>query len=155
MSEIKVNKISPRTACGTTTLGDSGDTFTIPSRCNNHEQWNCKWFWSYRCCIIGQTTVKTSGNFTATAGEGYFVDTTSGAISVNLTSRNCGSSSWFCRLCKNILLQINLTLVQNGSDKSRWFNQLIQTVKTQWSCNNISFCRFNKRLDRNGRWPRK
>ena len=31
MSEIKVNKISPRTACGTTTLGDSGDTFTIPA----------------------------------------------------------------------------------------------------------------------------
>ena len=32
MSEIKVNKISPRSACGTTvTLGDSGDTFTIPS----------------------------------------------------------------------------------------------------------------------------
>ena len=31
MSEIKVNKITPRTACGTTTLGDSGDTFTIPS----------------------------------------------------------------------------------------------------------------------------
>ena len=31
MSEVKVNKISPRTACGTTTLGDSGDTFTLPS----------------------------------------------------------------------------------------------------------------------------
>ena len=31
MSEIKVNKISPRTNCGTTTLGDSGDTFTIPA----------------------------------------------------------------------------------------------------------------------------
>ena len=31
MSEIKVNKISPRTACGTVTLGDSGDTFTIPA----------------------------------------------------------------------------------------------------------------------------
>ena len=31
MSEIKVNKISPRTACGTTTLGDSGDTFNLPS----------------------------------------------------------------------------------------------------------------------------
>ena len=31
MSEVKVNKISPRTACGTTTLGDSGDTFTIPA----------------------------------------------------------------------------------------------------------------------------
>ena len=36
MSEVKVNKISPRSACGTdVTLGDSGDTFTIPSRCNN------------------------------------------------------------------------------------------------------------------------
>ena len=31
MSEVKVNKISPRTACGTVTLGDSGDTFTIPA----------------------------------------------------------------------------------------------------------------------------
>ena len=31
MSEVKVNKISPRTACGTTTLGDSGDTFNIPA----------------------------------------------------------------------------------------------------------------------------
>jgi hypothetical protein len=30
MSEIKVNKVSPRTGT-TTTLGDSGDTFTIPS----------------------------------------------------------------------------------------------------------------------------
>ena len=31
MSEIKVNKISPRTNCGTVQLGDSGDTITIPA----------------------------------------------------------------------------------------------------------------------------
>ena len=31
MSEVKVNKISPRTNCGTVTLGDSGDTITIPA----------------------------------------------------------------------------------------------------------------------------
>ena len=31
MSEIKVNKITPRSDCGTTTLGDSGDTFNLPS----------------------------------------------------------------------------------------------------------------------------
>ena len=31
MSEIKVNKISPRANCGTVQLGDSGDTITIPS----------------------------------------------------------------------------------------------------------------------------
>ena len=30
MSEVKVNKISPRTNCGTDMLGDSGDTITIP-----------------------------------------------------------------------------------------------------------------------------
>ena len=29
MSELKVNKISPKTACGTVTLGDSGDTIAI------------------------------------------------------------------------------------------------------------------------------
>jgi hypothetical protein len=29
MSEVKVNKISPRTNCGTVTLGDSGDSFAI------------------------------------------------------------------------------------------------------------------------------
>ena len=31
MSEIKVNKISPVSDSGTITLGDSGDTFTVPS----------------------------------------------------------------------------------------------------------------------------
>ena len=57
MSEIKVNKISPRTNCGTVQLGDSGDTgvpVTVNGdlksnalnstvyNCNNQEQW-CKW----------------------------------------------------------------------------------------------------------------
>ena len=31
MSEVKVNKISPRTNCGTVTLGDSGDTIALGS----------------------------------------------------------------------------------------------------------------------------
>jgi hypothetical protein len=33
MSEVKVNKISPRTACGTVTLGDSGDTIALVQPC--------------------------------------------------------------------------------------------------------------------------
>ena len=36
MSEVKVNKISPRSGTGVT-LGDSGDTFTIPSGGANTE----------------------------------------------------------------------------------------------------------------------
>ena len=31
MSEVKVNKISPKTACGTLTVGDSGDTVSVPA----------------------------------------------------------------------------------------------------------------------------
>jgi hypothetical protein len=31
MSEIKVNKITPKQNCTQVTLGDSGDTFVIPS----------------------------------------------------------------------------------------------------------------------------
>jgi hypothetical protein len=31
MSEVKTDKLSPRTASGTVTLGTSGDTFTVPS----------------------------------------------------------------------------------------------------------------------------
>ena len=31
MSEVKVNKITPTTDCGTVTLGDSGDTVAIPA----------------------------------------------------------------------------------------------------------------------------
>ena len=98
MSEVKVNKISPRSGTGVT-LGDSGDTFTVPSggaitiasgatitnsgtAVNFGATGSASW----------TTTVKTSG-FTAVAGEGYFVDTSSGAVSVNLTSRHCWSSS--------------------------------------------------------------
>jgi hypothetical protein len=92
MSEIKVNKISPRTACGTTTLGDSGDTFTLPSggtltiasgaTINNNGTANN---FGATGSVNWQTTVKT-GDFTAVSGEGYFVNTTSGAITVTLPS---------------------------------------------------------------------
>ena len=77
MSEIKVNKISPRTACGTTTLGDSGDTFTIPSGVTITNSGTANGFGATGA-VNWQTTVKTS-TFTAVAGEGYFVDTSSGS----------------------------------------------------------------------------
>ena len=82
MSEIKVNKISPRTACGTVTLGDSGDTFTIPAGAtitNNGTQTG----FGRTGTVDWQTSIKT-GDFTATSGEGYFVNTTSGTITVTL-----------------------------------------------------------------------
>jgi len=82
MSEIKVNKISPRTACGTTTLGDSGDTFTIPAGVTITNSGTAAGFGATGAASW-DTTVKTTG-FTAVSGVGYFVNTTAGAITVTL-----------------------------------------------------------------------
>jgi hypothetical protein len=122
MSEIKVNKISPRTACGTTTLGDSGDTFNLPSGgtltiaagatiTNNGTANN----FGATGSVNWQTTVKTSG-FTAVAGEGYFCNTTSGGFSVNLPAGTAGAVVGF-KDYANTFDTGTLTLVQNGSDK--------------------------------------
>jgi hypothetical protein len=114
MSEIKVNKISPRTACGTTTLGDSGDTFTIPAGVTITNNGTANGFGATGA-VNWQTTVKT-GNFSATAGEGYFVDTSSGAISVNLPAGTAGAVVGF-KDYANTFDTANVTLVQNGTDK--------------------------------------
>ena len=84
MSEIKVNKISPRTACGTTTLGDSGDTFTIPAGVSITNSGTASGFGATGSA--SWVTTKKTATFTATAGEGYFCDTSSSAFTVNLPS---------------------------------------------------------------------
>jgi hypothetical protein len=82
MSEVKVNKISPRTNCGTVQLGDSGDTITIPAGAtivNNGTQTG----FGRTGTVNWDTTAKTA-SFTAVSGNGYFVNTTSGEITVTL-----------------------------------------------------------------------
>ena len=88
MSEVKVNKISPRSGT-TVTLGDSGDTFTIPSGATINNQGTATNFGATGSASW-TTTVKT-GDFTAVAGEGYFVDTTSGEIDVTLPAGSPGA----------------------------------------------------------------
>ncbi len=82
MSEIKVNKLSPRTNCGTVQLGDSGDTITIPAGVTITNSGTAAGFGATGAASW-DTTVKTSG-FTAVSGVGYFVNTTAGAITVTL-----------------------------------------------------------------------
>ena len=77
MSEVKVNKISPRSST-TVTLGDSGDTINIPSGVTLSNSGTATGFG-----INWQSSIKTSA-FTAVAGEGYFINTTSAAITVTL-----------------------------------------------------------------------
>ena len=114
MSEVKVNKISPRTACGTVTLGDSGDTFTIPAGATITNNGTAAGFGATGAASW-DTTVKTSG-FTAVSGVGYFVNTTAGAISVNLPAGTAGDVVAI-KDYANTFDTNAVTLVQNGSDK--------------------------------------
>jgi hypothetical protein len=97
MSEIKSNKISPRKGT-TTTIGDSGDSVTISSGTITTNAGTIS-----TAGITGGTINNTTGtitglqqainwqtgdiktaSFTASANEGYFLNTTSGQITVTL-----------------------------------------------------------------------
>ena len=115
MSEVKVNKISPRTNCGTVTLGDSGDTFTIPSGATITNAGTASGFGATGE-ISWDTTVKTTGTFTATAGVGYFLNTTGGTITVNLPAGAAGSSVALADYAGTWQTS-NVTVSPNGSEK--------------------------------------
>ena len=111
MSEVKVNKITPRTNCGTTQLGDAGDTITVSGDLKSNSlkpatgttltlgasgdtvtlaSGASQSGFGRTGTVDWQTgSVKTS-TFTATSGEGYFVNTTGGAITVNLPAGSAG-----------------------------------------------------------------
>ncbi len=128
MSEIKVNKISPRTACGTTTLGDSGDTFTIPAGVTITNSGTAAGFGATGAASW-DTTVKTTG-FTAVSGVGYFCNTTSGGFSVNLPAGTAGAVVAI-KDYANTFDTDTLTLVPNGSDKIGGDNTVDATLTTQ------------------------
>ena len=75
MSKIEVNTVAPQ--CGTTlTLGESGDTVTLGAGASQSG-------FGRTGTVDWDTTAKTAG-FTGVSGNGYFINTTSGAITVNL-----------------------------------------------------------------------
>ena len=113
MSEVKVNKISPRTDCGTVTLGDSGDSFVIPAGAtitNNGTQTG----FGRTGAVDWQTTPKTA-TFTAVSGEGYFINQSS-AITANLPAGSPGAIVAFSDYARNFATY-NLTVSPNGSEK--------------------------------------
>jgi len=114
MSEVKVNKISPRTACGTVTLGDSGDTITIPSGVtitNNGTQTG----FGRTGTVNWDTTAKTA-SFTAVSGNGYFVNTTSGAITVTLPASPSAGDIVAVKDYAQTFATNNCTIARNGSN---------------------------------------
>jgi hypothetical protein len=114
MSEVKVNKISPRTNCGTVQLGDSGDTITIPSGATITNNGTAAGFGATGAASW-DTTVKTA-SFTGVAGVGYFVNTTSGAITVTLPASPDAGAVIAISDYANTADTNNITLARNGSN---------------------------------------
>ena len=111
MSEVKVNKISPRTNCGTTQLGDAGDTITVSGDLKSNSlkpatgttltlgasgdtitlaSGASQSGFGRTGTVDWETTPKTA-NFTAVSGDGYFVNTTSGAVTMTMPSGSAGA----------------------------------------------------------------
>jgi hypothetical protein len=131
MSEVKVNKITPTTDCGTVTLGDSGDTVAIPSGVTLTSAGSItnSGTITNTGTITGGTitgtidnqanwqtgSIKTSG-FTATAGEGYFCNTTSGAFTVTLPASPSAGDIVGIKDYAATFDTNNLTVGRNGSN---------------------------------------
>ena len=107
MSKIEVNTVEPQ--CGTTlTLGGSGDTVTLGSGASQSG-------FGRTGTVDWQTTVKTT-TFTAVNGEGYFVNTTSGAVTVNLPAGSVGAIVSIKDYAQTFDTA-NCTVSANGSEK--------------------------------------
>ena len=115
MSEIKVNKVTPRVACGTTQLGDSGDTFTIPSGATISNLGTATGFGGTGVVSWDTGSIKTTG-FTAVTGTGYFCDTTGGAFTVTLPLSPAAGAVVGVADYAQTFLTNNLTLGRNGSN---------------------------------------
>jgi hypothetical protein len=107
LSKIEVNTVEPQ--CGTTlTLGASGDTVTLGSGASQSG--------FGRTGTVDWQTTKKTGNFTAVSGEGYFVDTSSGAITATFpASPSAGDIVGFNDYARNFATN-NLTIDRNGSN---------------------------------------
>jgi hypothetical protein len=114
MSEIKVNKITPKQNCTQVTLGDSGDTFVIPSGVtitNNGTQTG----FGRTGTVDWDTTAKTA-SFTAVSGNGYFVNTTSGAVTVTLPATPSAGDIVYVKDYTGTFSTNACTVARNGSN---------------------------------------
>ena len=115
MSEVKVNKISPRTNCGTVTLGDSGDTVGIPAGVTITNSGTAAGFGSTGE-VSWNTTKITADPSTAATGVGYFTDTSGSAFNVTLPASPSAGNVVAVADYANTWDSNNLTVARNGSN---------------------------------------
>jgi hypothetical protein len=144
MSEVKVNKISPRTNCGTTQLGDAGDTITVTGDLKSNSiksasgstitlgqsgdtiQLGCgasQTGFGRTGTVDWDTTAKTA-SFTAVSGNGYFVDTTSGAVTATLPASPSAGDIVAVSDYAGTTATNNITIARNGSNINGSTNDL-------------------------------
>ena len=107
MSKIEVDAIDKQSG-STLTLGGSGTAVTLACGATQSG-------FGRTGTVDWQTTIKT-GDFTASNGEGYFVNTTSGEVDVTLPAGSAGSIVSVADYA-NTADTNNIILKQNGSDK--------------------------------------
>ena len=130
-SKIKVdniNKVSDDSniinKCGTTiTLGASGDSIALASGASQTG-------FGRTGTVDWQTTIKT-GDFTAVSGEGYFVNTTSGAVTLTLPSSPSVGDIVAFKDYANTFDTNALTLGRNGSNISGDAKDAVISVEGQ------------------------
>jgi hypothetical protein len=106
MSKIEVNAVEPQ--CGTTlTLGASGDTVQLGTGASQSG-------FGRTGTVDWDTTVKTAA-FTAENGKGYFVNTTSGAITVTLPASPSAGNIVAVMDYANTAATNNITVGRNSS----------------------------------------
>ena len=115
MSEVKVNKISPRTNCGTVQLGDSGDTITIPAGATISNSGTASGFGSTGE-VSWSTTKITADPGPAVSGVGYFTDTSSSAFNLTLPASPSAGNVVAVADYANNWGTNNLTILRNGSN---------------------------------------
>jgi len=114
MSEIKVNKISPKQLCTQLTLGDSGDTIIIPAGATITNSGTATGFG--RTGTVDWDTTPKTANFTAVNGVGYFANTSGGAFTMSLPAGSAGAIVSVADYTNSF--QTNaLTIAPNGSEK--------------------------------------
>jgi hypothetical protein len=120
MSKIEVNQISSQ--CGSTlTIGQSGDTVTLACGATQTG-------FGRTGTVDWDTTAKTA-SFTAVSGNGYFVNTTSGAITVTLPAGSAGDIVGISDYASTFQTN-NVTISPNGTDKINGENSSA-TLSTQ------------------------
>ena len=116
-STIKVNNVQNQ--CGqniinensnTITIGASGDTIALASGASQSG-------FGRTGTVDWQTgSIKTAATFSAVNGEGYFVDTSSNAVTANLPAGSAGAIVAFSDYARNFATN-KLTVTPNGSEK--------------------------------------